>query len=125
MLEVVVENRVDEVASISLSALVHLLQSAKIVHPEQLGALIDVVIAAHDAIDLVRALAQCFGQLSAHVLGCRFNRHLYASAEFLQFNIAHHKVRELVALTLFAGSTEDLVSRHLNNFILVVLQTED
>ena len=125
LLEVVVHHRVDEVASISLSALVDLLQGAEVVHPKQLGTFVSMIIAAHDAVDLVRAFAQGLSELRSHILRRRFNRKLDACAEFLQLEVAHHIVGELVALALFARSAQDLVPRHLDDFVFIVLQTED
>ena len=44
---VLVEHRVDEVARIAVSALSHLLKSAKIVHPVKLRLLLNLIIATH------------------------------------------------------------------------------
>ena len=49
---VLVEDRVDKVAGVAVGALGDLLKSTEIVHPVELGFILDVVIATHQHIDL-------------------------------------------------------------------------
>ena len=48
----VIEDGVDEVASVAVGSLCHLLQGAKVVHPVELCLLLDLIIATHKHIDL-------------------------------------------------------------------------
>ena len=52
MLVVLVEDGVDEVASVAVGALCDLLECAQVVHPVELGLLLDLVVSAHKDVDI-------------------------------------------------------------------------
>ncbi len=49
---VLVQDGVDEVAGVAVSALGHLLKCAQVVHPVKLGAFLDLIVATHEHVDL-------------------------------------------------------------------------
>merc|ERR1712070_539008 len=75
LLEVVVEYRVNKVAGVALCSLIDLLQGTKVVHPVQLRTLVDVVVAAHEAVDLVGSRTEGLGKLGSHVLRRSLDAH--------------------------------------------------
>ena len=48
----VIKDGVDEVASVAVGSLLHLLQGAKVVHPVELCALLNLIISTHKHVDL-------------------------------------------------------------------------
>ena len=100
--EIVVEDGVHEVCSIPVSALLHLLESAEVVHPVELGFAGGVLEAANEAVHLVGPAAQCLGELTSHPLGGGLNRELDACAECLKLQVLLDVVCELVAVGLLA-----------------------
>lgn len=102
LLEAVVEDRVDKVASVAVGALRDLLESAKVVHPVHFSGLLVEIVPSDEHVDLVGGFTQGFGHLGANELGSRLNIGLVACAILLQLKVAHNVVRELVSVLLLA-----------------------
>ena len=123
---VLVKDRVYKVPGISVSALGHLLKGAKVVHPVELGSLLDLIIASHENVDLEGAArAKRLGHLRADKVGSSINTGLKASAEFLKLQVAHHQVAELIPVSLLTSCGENLVLVDLHDLVIIVLQGED
>ena len=126
LLVVLVEDRVDEVASVAVGALGHLLECTHVVHPVELGLLVDEVPAAHEDIDLEGAAgSEGLGHLGAQEVSSGLEAGLEACAVLHELQVAHHQVRELVAVRLLTCRGHDLVLIELHDLVIIMLQSED
>ena len=123
---VLVEDGVDEVAGVAMGALGHLLESAQVVHPVELGGLLDLVVSAHKDVDLEGLLrSQGAGHLSAEVVGSGLDRGLKAGPNLLELQVSHHEVGEPVAVSLLTSRCQHLELVQLHDLVVIMLECED
>ena len=126
LLVVLVEDRVDKVTSVPVSALGHLLECTHVVHPVELGLLVDEVIATHEHVHLEGAAgSERLSHLRAQEVSRRLQAGLEACAELLKLQVAHHQVRELIAVGLLTRGGHDLVLIELRDLVVIMLESED
>ena len=123
--EVVVQYWVNEIASISLSTLVNLLKSSKVVHPVQLSSWLLEIVSTHQKVNLVWSLSECCCEFSSHILCGSFNTELETSSVFLELEVSLNIVSELISVCLFAWGSYDLELVEIHNFVFIVFQGED
>ena len=122
----VVQDRVDEVASISMSSLGNLLQSAQIVHPVQLGAVVDLIPSAKQNVHLEWASrSEGGGQLASQEIGSGFKSGGVSSSELVKLQISEHEVSVLVAISLLTSGSHDGVRVELRNLVISMGESED
>ena len=123
---VLIEHGVDEVTSVAVSTFGHLLKSTKIVHPVELCFLFNLIIAAHEDVDIEGgAGAERLSQLRAEEMRGRFYARLEPSSNLLQRQVSHHEVSKLIPICLLASRSKNFVLVNLNDLIIVVFQRED
>ena len=121
----VVQNRVDEVASITLCAFVDLLERAEIVHPIELRSLLLEVVASDQKVNVVWTLPECGGKLSSHILCSSFYAELKPGSVLHQLKVSFDVVSELISVGLFTSGSDDFILVEVHDFVLIVLQTKN
>ena len=108
-----------------MSAFGDLLESSKIVHPEEFGSSFFMVEASNQTVYLVGCSSQSLSKFCSHILCRSLYGELMTSSVSFQLKILLDVVTELISISLFSCSSQKFIGVKSENLIFVVFKGED